>query len=155
MFISQSSGLRLLRFLAGGVADLFARPALPETQVTGEVLLYSTKRLNVEVGLSGLRERVVQEGGNLVETNGGKELLGGLNIFGRDESDRSGRMAGALLGEHVRDLERLANLLPIVVRLPLQFALMPATVEPLVVLKECHARSEATERSPPRFLRYR
>jgi hypothetical protein len=33
-----------------------------------------------------------------------KELLGGLNVLGRDESNRSGRMARAPLGEHVRDL---------------------------------------------------
>ena len=60
-------------------------------------------------------------------------------------------MAGALLGEEVGDLERLPDLLPVVARLPLEIALLPLAVEPVVVLEECCAGAETVMMNPPRL----
>jgi hypothetical protein len=119
------------------------------SQIGGEILFGGAEGLHVETGLAGLGERIVQEGGDFLEPHSGEELLSGLHILGGDERDGRSRVAGALPGKKVGDLERLPYLLPVVARPPLDIALVPLAVEPVVVLEEGCAGAECDNEPAP------
>ena len=142
-------GLIVLLGFPGGIPNFLDCSTLPKGQVSGEVLLDPAEGLNIEVGASGFRKRVIEERRNLLEADRSEKLLGGFHVLGGDKGDGCARMAGALLHKQIGDLERLPYLLPIIVRLPLQFALVSTAVEPLVILEERRARPAGYDESLP------
>ena len=75
--------------------------------------------LHVEVGLSGLGQGIVDKRWQLRRRQLGEELFGRLHVLRWDEGDGAGRVAGALLGEKVGDLQGLADFAAVAGRLPL------------------------------------
>ena len=63
-------------------------------------------------------------------------MLGSLDLFGRHIWDQLERLAGALLLEEIRDLQRFGGGTLILMKIELQAALAPMSVEAVVVGEE-------------------
>ena len=108
-FVGVAFGVLSLRFASRGLAHPLGRPLFAARDISGEVLLDPPEGLHVEVGLSGLGQGIVDKGWQLRCRQLGEELFGRLHVLGWDKGDRVGRMAGALFGEEVGDLQGLAG----------------------------------------------